>query len=44
LAAIGIDELEFMKAVNALDTAQNKLPPDDVCLKRMVGMADYTRS
>ncbi len=32
------------KVLDALDVAQEKLPPHDVWLKRMVGMADYSKS
>jgi tryptophan halogenase len=32
------------KVIDAVDAAQGKLPPHDVWLKRMVGMADYTKS
>jgi tryptophan halogenase len=32
------------KVLKAVDAAQGKLPPHDVWLKRMVGMADYSHS
>ncbi len=32
------------KVLDAIDVARNKLPPHDVWLKRMVGMADYSKS
>ena len=32
------------KVLDAVNTAQDKLPPHDVWLKRMVGMADYSKS
>ena len=32
------------KVIDAVDTARDKLPPHDVWLKRMVGMADYSKS
>jgi len=32
------------KVLNAVNAAQAKLPPHDVWLKRMVGMADYSKS
>jgi tryptophan halogenase len=32
------------KVLDAVDTARDKLPPHDVWLKRMVGMADYSSS
>jgi tryptophan halogenase len=32
------------KVLDAIDAAQVKLPPHDVWLKRMVGMADYSNS
>jgi tryptophan halogenase len=32
------------KVIDAVDAAQGKLPPHDVWLKRMVGMADYSKS
>jgi tryptophan halogenase len=31
------------KVLDAVDSAQGKLPPHDVWLKRMVGMADYSQ-
>jgi tryptophan halogenase len=32
------------KVLDAIDAAQSKLPPHDVWLQRMVGMADYSKS
>jgi tryptophan halogenase len=32
------------KVLDAVDTARDKLPPHDVWLKRMVDMADYSKS
>jgi tryptophan halogenase len=32
------------KVLDAVNSAQDKLPPHDVWLKRMVGMTDYSGS
>ena len=39
-----IPNISQTKVLDAVDTARDKLPPHDVWLRRMVGMADYSKS
>ena len=39
-----IPNISQTKVLDAVDTARDKLQPHDVWLKRMVGMADYSKS